>query len=192
MFLKKYLEFSLLYKRLLSNKLPDLLDIKLKIWDFIKKMIAIDIIEKFIFINTFQCSDCFTINWKINPGNQTYNYYKAPACNIEQPYFTDTCCCEKTICSNNCYFNIECEGCGTTIYNYSPPHLNNDQGWNPIEGKNICNIICHICEYQNIIPLSMNSCSNTRGVLGKLVMNKNRFIIKNNSRIIINKHNKNL
>ena len=194
---KQYIDFRLLCKRLMSNKssnlgrllskLDGLIDINLKIWEFYQKIIATDIISKFVFQNTIQCTDCFTINWKINPHNKLNNFYRAPSCNIESFDFTDTCCCEKYICKHNCYFNIECEECGIILYNYNLPRSDNDQGWNPIEGKNDMIIPCWKCEHQNKIQLTMKYCETSSClILGKLVSNNNRYMIKNNYRIIVN------
>lgn len=185
--LKYYISFSTLYNKLIGNKLNDILDIKLKIWNFYKINIAYDIIDRFIFKTTYQCTDCFRINWKKNPKNSLNNYYKAPACFREQVYYTDTTCCEKTICLFGCSFNIKCEQCNIILYNIDIQRSENDEGWNPIEGKNYIWITCYNCEYENKINLTMINCSDYNQCckwLGKTVKNRNKYIIENNTRVI--------
>ena len=191
MFLRKFIEFSILYNKLISKKFHNVLDIKLKIWNFYKRSIAKDIICKFIFNNTYQCTECFTIKWRICPKTcLNYNFYKVSACTAEPFDFTDTFCCEKRICSYNCYFNIKCKNCRTILNNISLPHLDDDIGWNPIEGKTCIDIICWHCECLNKIYLTMNDCNNDNFKwIGKQVYNnQNRFIIENGIRILYNVH----
>jgi len=189
MLLNQYLEFVYLTKQLINNKLNLNLDIKLKIWNFYKKLIAVDIIKKFIFNYTYQCSECFTINWKFNLKDNHNNFYKTTACNNDISDITDTCCCEKLICLNNCYFNIKCKLCKKKLFNISLEHSTSDIGWNPIEGKSSINIKCYECSHINYIDLIMNNCIDDNEkykILGKLMCNKNKYFIDNNKRIILN------
>lgn len=50
MLLNQYFEFVYLTKQLINNKLNLNLDIKLKIWEFYKKLIAVDIIKNLFLI----------------------------------------------------------------------------------------------------------------------------------------------
>ena len=173
----------------MNNKLNLILDIKLNIWKFYKKLISFDIIEKFIFNATYQCTECFTINWKFNLKYNYNNFYKTIACNNDVSDITDTSCCEKIICLYNCYFNIRCKLCKTNLCNISYEHSISDIGWNPIEGKNSINIECHKCNHINNIDLIMNNCIHNNEkckVLGKLMCNKNKYFINNNKRFILN------
>tara|TARA_Y100000389_G_scaffold192532_1_gene220103 strand:+ start:829 stop:1416 length:588 start_codon:yes stop_codon:yes gene_type:complete len=192
-FLKYYIEFSIIYNQkyslyrniLINNDGSDL--IKNIIWSYYKELIALDIINDFIFNYTYQCTDCFTINWKFNLKNFINNFYNSSACNIEPFDFTTTTCCKKLICSGSCYFNIICKNCTTFLYNYSLPISNDDIGWNSIEGQNNINIICYYCNHINTINLSMNNCNDDEPYtfIGKRVYNKNKYIIQNNTRIIL-------
>jgi len=47
-FLKKFIDFSIMYKIISSNNLNLNEDIKFNIWNFYKKQIAYDIIKNFI------------------------------------------------------------------------------------------------------------------------------------------------
>ena len=184
MLLYYFIKFSILYNKI-YNKFNNLLDIKIKIWEFYKEIIAKDIIAKFVFKKTYQCTECFKINWKKNPNNNIENnFYMAPACFTEPFSFTDTMCCEKLICFC-CNFNIKCNQCNMILYNICPEYKSTDQGWNPIEGKKYITKKCWNCQYKNNILLTMNNCNESNKVIGKIVYNKNRYILYNNTRIIV-------
>ena len=50
--LQNFIEFSILYKKKVGNKLDNSLNLKLKIWNFYKISIARNILSKFIFNST--------------------------------------------------------------------------------------------------------------------------------------------
>ena len=185
--LKYYLTFSKYYKKFVGSKLNESLDLKLKIWDFFKINISKDIINNFIFNNICQCTECFTIKFKKNIKYGLNNFYKVSACFTEPFHFTDTLCCEKLICTSNCYFNIKCKQCNHTLENISLPYSDDDQGWSPIEGKTEIEITCWECDCINYIPLVMYDClynSTTIHQIGKQISNKKKFNIVNNKKII--------
>ena len=193
-FLKYYIEFSIIYNKkyslyrniLINNDGSDL--IKDIIWSYYKELIALDILDNFTFNNTYQCTDCFRINWKKNPSkNMLSNFYYAQGCQIEPSESIDIPCCQKLICLYSCYGTIKCKECNKIIKFCSDVVSGPSIGWNPIEGKNNLKVHCDFCNYENTINLSMNICDEEcpYRFLGKLVYNKNKFYIQNNTKIIL-------
>jgi hypothetical protein len=160
-FLVTYIDFSIKYKLLVGNNLNE--DIRVYIWKIYKRLIAKDIlIDYFNTLNIVRCRDCKRPNW----GSLRYprqRFYYVGACNNEEHYFTDIPCCMKYICSRQCIFKITCEKCKNKI-EYRPPNLEEDIGWNHIEGKKFIPIICNICNYTNIKNLIWNEKSHEASV----------------------------
>jgi hypothetical protein len=180
---KHFVNFNINFKKVCDNKLNE--DIKIKIWEIYKKLIAYDIIKKFIKKKIYFCDECQCPNWLKNPLNGNHNFYYAPACSIEVD-FTDTSCCQKKICLYNCKFNIVCQNCNIILEDMIYPHQTIDQGWSPIEGKKYISFYCWQCSYENYIKLTMNNCTDTGNILAKKVKTQNKFIIDNNKRILYN------
>tara|TARA_B100001094_G_C18136209_1_gene775226 strand:+ start:633 stop:1187 length:555 start_codon:yes stop_codon:yes gene_type:complete len=182
--LKYYINFNISFKKYVKDKLNN--DIKIKIWEIYKKLIAYDIIERFIIKNIHFCDECNKPDWFINPSTGYYNHYNAPGCIMDTSYITDTHCCEKKICLPNCKFNIVCDNCSIILEDVHLLHQQKDQGWSPVEGKKYISCECWQCSYENFIILTMNNCTDTGGILGKKIKTKNNFIIDNNKRILYN------
>jgi hypothetical protein len=151
MFLHYYLEYSIKYNLLVGYSLNP--DLKKYIWEIYKKIIARDILEKFLINRMFQCSDCNTRKWKMNFITRRHNFYYVPACNSE-PYPETPHCCEKIICFSNCKFNVYCSNCQE--YNKFTIISNSGIGWNPTENlKNIV-IQCNKCDQNKNYSLTWN------------------------------------
>lgn len=173
MFLNEFIKFSITYKKFIKNKFNN--DLKMYIWNLYKKQVAYDIIKQFLHKIIQRCDDCYRTNWKINPENVNtifkYNFYKVPACNNPCSESTDTSCCEKTVCSFDCNFNITCSNCKFNYY-FQLPHSNYDQGWNPVEGLKIIKSDCPICNKINIIKLAWEHKKHDMLILGKQLSSK--------------------
>lgn len=150
-FLVTYIDFSIKYKLLVGNNLNE--DIKIYIWNIYKKLIASDILIKYMKkIGIKRCRDCNAPNWA-NLKYPKQKFYFVGACNNEDHYFTDIPCCMKYVCVRQCRFKITCVNCNNKI-TYRPPNLEEDIGWNHIEGKKFIPIVCNICNHTNIKNLA--------------------------------------
>jgi hypothetical protein len=153
-FLVTYIDFSIKYKLLVCNNLNE--DLKIYIWNIYKKLVARDIlIRRMNKIGIKRCRDCNSPNWA-NIKYPKQKFYYAGACNHEDHYFTDIPCCIKYICSRQCRFKITCEKCNTKIV-YRPSNLEEDIGWNHIEGKKSIPILCENCNFTTIKKLVWNN-----------------------------------
>jgi hypothetical protein len=172
-FLKKYLYFNMLYKKIINNKLNE--DIKMKIWNFYKKLIAYDIIKKFCINCLDECNDCFRINWYRKPyknylNSSDYNFMIVKCCSMSGG--TSKCCIKK-ICSLVCRFKIKCYFCNHTF-----SHI-------PLQVQNLVRlkIHCHKCCKLNIIHLTWKHKLHDTSLL-------NNMIEPNYSKIIYEENNK--
>ena len=139
-----YIDFSIKYNTLVGNKLN--YDLKCYIWDIYKKMIAQEILTKFIKKYTMSCFDCYKINWFYSFKTKRHNFYRVKCCNNEDVCYTDVSCCEKYICLTKCRFKINCKKCQKKIV-YIPENMPDDIGWNHIENKKNLIIECPNCNY---------------------------------------------
>ena len=152
--LHTYIDFSIKYKLLVGNNLNN--DIKKYIWNIYKKITAQDVLIKgFKKIRIRFCRDCNKPNWNIL-NTRKQKFYSVSACDHQEYDYLDISCCIKYICIRQCRFKINCVNCGKNII-YVPPNLENDIGWNHIEGKKRLKIFCELCGYENIKPLVWNN-----------------------------------
>ena len=147
--LKLYVDFSYKYKILVGDNLN--LVIKHYIWIIYKKIIAIELIKKFLNKNIFQCKECRTHNWKLFGGIHQKFYY-VDMCNNFDP------CCRKYICLPKCSFNLYCNVCKKNKIFQAQSKIT-DIGWNSVEGKKNIIIKCIQCGYSRKRRLKWNNCN---------------------------------
>ena len=68
--------------------------------------------------------------------------FTVEACNNGGYYYTDWLCCK--ICNRDCKFKITCEARHKDFY--ISEHTEDDQGWNPVEGKLFLRFNCKKCK----------------------------------------------
>jgi len=127
--LNQYIDFNIKYKIVVNNKLPP--EFKKYIRDIYIKIIATDIIKKFVSNYISVCLDC---NKRIYYNNSKY----INAC--RDIIFGNISCCRKVVCKNGCTFTLKCghEFKINNVNKQSNPHIE---------------LNCNVCSHKEIKKL---------------------------------------